>query len=129
MKFSHFQSNRYEFISSEYWRSKLRYLSVFSPNEGKYGPEKLRIRTLLTQCKRCDLWWRFHEKRQLFSPNNSFINVWQGSKYVSAYHQKQSTWGVPQKKVFLKISQNSQESTCARVCFLIKLQAKGLQLH
>ena len=29
------------------------------------------------------------------------------------------------KKVFLKISQNSQESTSARVSFLIKLQAKG----
>ena len=27
------------------------------------------------------------------------------------------------KKVFLEISQNSQENTCARVSFLIKLQA------
>ena len=27
------------------------------------------------------------------------------------------------KEVFLKISQNSQENTCARVYFLIKLQA------
>ena len=32
------------------------------------------------------------------------------------------------KKVFLEISQNSQESTCVRVSFLMKLQA-GLQLH
>ena len=31
--------------------------------------------------------------------------------------------GVLQKNVFLKISQNSQEITCARVSFLIKLQA------
>ena len=30
------------------------------------------------------------------------------------------------KKVFLEISQNSQEKTCARVSFLIKLQALGL---
>ena len=29
------------------------------------------------------------------------------------------------QKVFLKISQNSQENTCARVFFLIKLQALG----
>ena len=29
------------------------------------------------------------------------------------------------KKVFLEISQNSQENTCARVPFLIKLQAPG----
>ena len=28
-----------------------------------------------------------------------------------------------QKKVFLKLSQNSQENTCARVSFLIKLDA------
>ena len=26
------------------------YLSVFNPNAGKYGPEKLQIRTLFTQC-------------------------------------------------------------------------------
>ena len=29
------------------------------------------------------------------------------------------------KKVFLEISQHSQENTCARVSFLIKLQASG----
>ena len=33
------------------------------------------------------------------------------------------------KKVFLEISQNSQENTCARTSFLIKLQASGLQLY
>ena len=32
------------------------------------------------------------------------------------------------KKVFLEISQNSQENTSARVSFLTKLQASGLQL-
>ena len=31
------------------------------------------------------------------------------------------------KNVFLEISQNSQENTCARVSFLIKLQASGLR--
>ena len=30
------------------------------------------------------------------------------------------------KKVFLEMSQNSQEKTCARVSFLIRLQASGL---
>ena len=34
-----------------------------------------------------------------------------------------ATVGVLWKKVFLEISQNSQENTCARVSFLIKLQA------
>ena len=33
------------------------------------------------------------------------------------------------KKVFLEISQNSQENTCARVSFLIKLHASGLQIY
>ena len=33
------------------------------------------------------------------------------------------------KNVFLKISQNSQENTCARVSFLIKLLASGRQLY
>ena len=33
------------------------------------------------------------------------------------------------KKVFLEISQNSQESTCARVSFLIKLQVSGAFRH
>ena len=28
----------------------ISYLSVFSPNAGKYGPEKLRIRARFTQC-------------------------------------------------------------------------------
>ena len=31
--------------------------------------------------------------------------------------------------VFLEISQNSQERTCVRVSFLIRLQASGLQLY
>ena len=33
------------------------------------------------------------------------------------------------KTVFLESSQNSQENTCARVSFLIKLQVSGLQLY
>ena len=33
------------------------------------------------------------------------------------------------KKVFLEIPQNSQKTTCARVSFLIKSQASGLQLY
>ena len=33
------------------------------------------------------------------------------------------------KKAFLEISQNSQENTCAKVSFLINLQALGLQRY
>ena len=37
-----------------------------------------------------------------------------------------ATRGVQLKKVFLEISQNSQENTCVSVSFLIKLQAWGI---
>ena len=37
------------------------------------------------------------------------------------------TWRCSVKKEFLKISQNSQEKTCVRVSFLIKLQNSGLR--
>ena len=40
-----------------------------------------------------------------------------------------ATRGILCKKVFLEISQNSQENTCARVPTLIKLQVSGLQLY
>ena len=38
-------------------------------------------------------------------------------------------WRCSVKKVFLEISQNSQENICARISFLIKLQSSGLQLY
>ena len=41
----------------------------------------------------------------------------------SVAYTEAATGGVLQKKVFLKVSQNSQENTCARVSYLIKLQA------
>ena len=43
--------------------------------------------------------------------------------------QKQPPELLYEKKVFLEISQNSQEITCAKVSFLIKLQASDLQLY
>ena len=33
------------------------------------------------------------------------------------------------KKLLLEILKNSQENTCAKVSFLVKLQAWGLQLY
>ena len=38
---------------------------------------------------------------------------------MDLYRTEVATRGALQKKVFLKISQNSQENTCARVRFLI----------
>ena len=40
-----------------------------------------------------------------------------------------ATGGVLSEKVFLEISQSSQENSCARISFLIKLPALGLQLY
>ena len=78
------------------------YLSVFSPNAGKYGPEKLRIRTLFTQ------WWSLSSDeiqlgmlmksfcfRKYFmilsikaysepsQSENFILDVWQDSEYTS----------------------------------------------
>ena len=64
-------------------------------------------------------WYQTKIKMRLIIVNNSF--------YISL--QKQSCGGVLYKKVFLEISQNSQENTCARVSFLVKLQASSLQFY
>ena len=48
------------------------------------------------------------------------------------YHRPRRRSNRPEvlcKKMFLKISKNSQENTCAWVSFLIKLQSWGLQLY
>ena len=49
-------------------------------------------------------------------------------KIISLEDAEAATRGVLFKEVFLEMSQNSQENTCTRVSFLIKLQALGLQL-
>ena len=46
-----------------------------------------------------------------------------GFNNVTYAWSEAATGGVLLKKVFLEISQNSQENTCARDSFLIKLQA------
>ena len=43
--------------------------------------------------------------------------------YLGSEEVEVATRGVLSEKVFLEISKNSQENTCARVSFLIKLQA------
>ena len=42
-----------EFFWSVFSCIRNKYLSVFNPNTGKYGPEKLQILTLFTQCNLC----------------------------------------------------------------------------
>ena len=69
-----------------------------------------------------------HKKRRKFTLTFALsikviIQVW---KSQSPF--KSSRPEVFFKKVFLEISQNSQESTCVRVSFLIKLQAEAESL-
>ena len=56
--------------------------------------------------------------------NGQKIRKYRKKNYLEAVAQTCSV-----KKVFLEISENSQENTCARVSILIKLQASGLQLY
>ena len=63
-----------------------------------------------------------HEKEREHSRNNT-VNF-RNQFYSEAVARRCSV-----KKVFLEISQNSQESTCARVSLFIKLQYRGLQLY
>ena len=91
----------YLFVFSRIWTEYGEI--VFSPNTGKYEPEK--IPHLDT----------FHIVT--FCPTES-------KNIIEAV-----TRDVLTKKVFLKILQNLQEKTCARVSFLINLQALGLQLY
>ena len=48
--------------------------------------------------------------------------------YCNIYFQKKPPEAFCKKKVFLEISQNSQENTCTRVSFLIKLQAEAYEI-
>ena len=59
-----------------------------------------------------------------FFDNSCFVKRNEESSNVEA-----ATGGVLHENVLLEISQNSQESTCVRVSFLIKLQAWDLQLY
>ena len=66
---------------------------------------------------------RWNKKRSL-SFLKDFLLLKTLSDMIKAAVQRCSV-----KEVFLEISQNSQENTCASVSFLIKLLAWGLQLY
>ena len=73
------------------------------------------------------------ENSDLSSANTLIIDFKQSSKSFIQIKNNRGQEAVVQrcsiKKVFLEISQNSQENTCARVSFSIKLQARGMQLY
>ena len=49
------------------------------------------------------------------------------SETMEIFASEAATRGVLCKKVFLQISQNSQENTCARVSFLIKFKKRDIK--
>ena len=126
----------------------IRYLSVFSRNAGKYGPEKLRIRTFFNSAnyyiKNDYLLWRrnnCHSLHQVYFRKHNNINVlhskswrllllfvflysriWIDNNIGSIKVPEVATGGVLQEKVFLKFSQNSQQNTCVRASFLTLLK-------
>ena len=75
-----------------------------------------------------DKWWRclftifpiFEFDLDNLSDNQQH-NIY--ATYLIFYYSEAVVWRCSVEKVFLEISQNSQESTCVRVSFLIKLQA------
>ena len=81
------------------------------------------------------------DKDRLLISQKIHHRCFKSSKYVFEYWDmkrntrnvlkvsKAATGDVLWKRVFLKISQNSQENTSARAYLLIKLQASGLQLY
>ena len=60
----------------------------------------------------------------IFNPFFAFYNktLPAGNSYVMSNNLKSNHQRCSVKKLFLEISQNSQENTCTRVSFLIKLQ-------
>ena len=62
----------------------------------------------------------------IYLSETRFNRKWWLTENTESLDTEAATKGVLCKKVFLEISQNSQENTCARV---IKLQALGLQLY
>ena len=59
----------------------------------------------------------------------AIVNVFSHEKVTLSLYTEVVIQRCSVKKLFLEISQNSQENTCARVSFLKKLQAWELQRY
>ena len=85
-----------EFFSGPYFPTfglNLEYLSIVSPNVGKYGPEKLRTQTLFTQCIFHN-YWTEHACHQYFSSfifSDLMLYGWIFSQYRMCRKGKGST--------------------------------------
>ena len=69
------------------------------------------------------LWFLKNSVILIFGIHQSPLFNSNAAQKILSKWMKVATRGVLSKKVFLEILQNSRENTCARVSFLIKLQA------
>ena len=78
---------------------------------------------------RVEVFVRILRSFAVFTKFHSALEIWQKyfllkkALYVCKKISEASVQACSVKKMFLQVLQNSQENTCARVSFLIKLQA------
>ena len=89
----------------------------FAKLTGKHRCPSLFLRKLQTECLTVTT---DHFKRVILLKKS-----WR----IIFLNSRSSHWRCSVKIVLLKISQNSQKNTCARISFLIRLQTLGLQLY
>ena len=77
----------------------------------------------------CEVIFNFPAQKYCHTTNGMFIFLTRNQKNIKRGDTEAVARRCSVKKVFLDISQNSQENTCVKVSFLIKLQASGLQLY
>ena len=78
----------------------------------------------------CYLWNLLNQGNILYLLNDiNQRNIKHSQTMNQKPETKAATGGVMWKKIFWKILQNSEESTCVGVCFLIQLQALGQRLQ
>ena len=101
--------------------------SVFSCIQSEYRKIPTRNNSAFEHFSRCEV-HRFlfffsdcYRKSRIWYVQESASHPYRGTETVS--------WRCSVKNAFLKILQNPQKNTFARIFFLIKLQALGLQLY
>ena len=75
----------------------------------------------------CEVIFNFPAQKYCHTTNGMFIFLTRNQKNIKRGDTEAVARRCSVKKVFLDISQNSQENTYVKVSFLIKLQASGLR--
>ena len=82
------------FQRSDWIRRDKEYISVLSPNEGKYGPEKLWIRTIFTQCEANIILHIIHIPTEKI-PCNIFASARSNNLADVGFHRQGLRWSCP----------------------------------